>query len=138
MVSFCTRAPGPPCPLLPHPFPYFLIDHVLHPGKISPYVPIVEPEHFHAAGHKPPGPFQIVGFFRGIEMLAAVDFYHQPGFGAVKIHNVSPDGFLPKKTDGILLQKLEPQMPFFGSHVFSEMIGKVFEVTVSGGFVVHG
>ena len=66
-------------------------------------------------------------------MLAAIDFHHQPGFGTIKIYDVSLDGFLPEETDGIVLQKLEPQMAFFCCHIFAKPSSQWFEALIMGG-----
>ena len=63
------------------------------------------------------------GFFRCI-VTAAVQFYDKPSLCAVKIHDIVADGLLSLKANGVLAQKIIPQLSFPRSHVSAQIFGK--------------
>ena len=56
-------------------------------------------------------------------MSAAVQFYNQSGLCAIKIRYIISNGFLPLKTEGIILEELIPQFAFPRGHIFTQLFG---------------
>ena len=63
-------------------------------------------------------------------MLGAVQLYHKPGSGTVKVSNVSPQYLLSGKPHRIGTQKIIPEMALFFCHVLSQLLCRWNELLI--------